>query len=285
MRPPVIVVGMHRSGTSMLTRFIQDLGVFMGKDLSENDESKFFMDLNRWLLFQAGASWDVPKTVDHMDPIFVRRSADLAKRRLGSFLSGQYLGFSRFLKYRKVCNIGEPWGWKDPRNTLLLPVYQKLFPDARIVHIHRNPIDVAVSLQKRELKIPKREGFNWKERLKFDLLKYERLVSHSLMVDDLDYGVGLWDFYTAKACKARDQFQHYCEISYEAFLETPIPVLQNLLDFLELEDPAGVTGRVAKTIDPSRRYAFLKEPQLVDFYQERKHLSSFKTLRYDRIQD
>ena len=61
MRPPVIVIGMHRSGTSMLTRFIQDLGVFMGKDLSENDESRFFMNLNRWILFQAGASWDVPE--------------------------------------------------------------------------------------------------------------------------------------------------------------------------------------------------------------------------------
>lgn len=285
MRPPVIVIGMHRSGTSMLTRFIQDMGVFMGRDLSENDESKFFMNLNRWLLFQAGASWDFPKAVDHMDPVFIKCSADLAKRRLGSVLSGQYLGFGRLLKYRSVYNIKESWGWKDPRNTLLLPVYQKLFPEARIVHIHRNPIDVAVSLKNRELKIPKREGFSWKERLKFDLLKYERLVAHSLTVDDLDYGVGLWDFYTDKACRARDQFQHYCEISYEGFLETPEPVLQKLLDFLELEDPAGVASRVSKNINPSRRYAFLKDPQLVDFYEERKHLSSFKALGYDRIQD
>ena len=285
MRPPVIVIGMHRSGTSMLTRFIQDLGVFMGKDLSENDESKFFMNLNRWLLFQAGASWDVPRAVDHMDPVFVERSADLAKRRLGSVLSKQYLGFGRFLKYRNVCNIRESWGWKDPRNTLLLPVYQKLFPEARVVHIYRNPIDVAVSLKNRELKIPESEGLSWKERLKFDVLKYERLVAHSLMVEDLDYGVELWDFYTAKACRARDQFQHYCEISYESFLETPKPVLQKLLDFLELEDPKGVANSVAKKVDPSRRYAFLQDPRLVEFYEERKHFSSFKALGYDRIQD
>ncbi len=285
MKPPVIVIGMHRSGTSMLTRFIQDLGVFMGKDLSENDESRFFMDLNRWLLFQAGASWDIPKAIDHMDPVFVERSADLAKRRLGSVLSWQYLGFSRFLRHRNVCNLRESWGWKDPRNTLLLPVYQKLFPEARIIHIHRNPIDVAVSLRNRELKIPENEGFSWKELLKFDLLKYERLVAHSLMVNDLDYGVGLWDFYTDKACRAKDQFQYYCEISYEDFLETPKPVLQKLLDFLELEDPTGAVSKVAEKVDLSRRYAFLKDPRLVDFYEEKKHLSSFKALGYDRIQD
>ncbi len=206
MRPPVIVIGMHRSGTSMLTRFIQDLGVFMGKDLSENDESKFFMDLNRWLLFQAGASWDVPKAVDHMDPVFVKRSADLAKRRLGSVLSRQYLGFARFLKYRNVCNVRESWGWKDPRNTLLLPVYQKLFPEARIVHIHRNPIDVAVSLKNRELMIPEREGFSWKELLKFDLLKYERLVAHSLMVDDSNTGLDCGIFIPTRLAGHRISF-------------------------------------------------------------------------------
>ncbi|MGA9239082.1 hypothetical protein, partial [Robiginitalea sp.] len=108
---------------------------------------------------------------------------------------------------------------------------------------------------------------------------------HSLLVDDLDYGVNLWDFYTTRACKARDQFQRYCEISYEDFLETPIPVLQKVLDFLELDDPTGMAGRVAKMVDPSRRYAFLKDPKLVEFYEERRHLPSFKALGYDRIQD
>lgn len=39
---PVIIIGMHRSGTSMLTRVLQRAGLFMGEHREENDESLFF---------------------------------------------------------------------------------------------------------------------------------------------------------------------------------------------------------------------------------------------------
>src|SRR5699024_9625556 len=43
---PIIVVGMHRSGTSLLSRVLSDIGVFMGNDLSINHESSFFQKIN-----------------------------------------------------------------------------------------------------------------------------------------------------------------------------------------------------------------------------------------------
>jgi hypothetical protein len=42
------------------------------------------------------------------------------------------------------------WGWKDPRNSITLPVWLKLFPDARVIHIVRNGVDVAESLYRRQ---------------------------------------------------------------------------------------------------------------------------------------
>src|SRR5690606_14934002 len=135
-KQPVIIVGMHRSGTSMLTRFISDLGVFMGKDVSENDESVFLQSLNKWLLYQAGASWDKPQTVDLLDQRFMEMSSEVIKRRAASVWNFKYMGFINFIKYRKIQNINRSWGWKDPRNTLLLPIYKEIFPNAKIVHIY-----------------------------------------------------------------------------------------------------------------------------------------------------
>ena len=49
MANPVVVVGMHRSGTSLVSRILDDCGVMMGKDLQEDHESIFFISLNEWI--------------------------------------------------------------------------------------------------------------------------------------------------------------------------------------------------------------------------------------------
>ena len=41
-------------------------------------------------------------------------------------------------------------GMEDSRSTLTLPVWLSIFPEARVIHIVRNGIDVGMSLQRRE---------------------------------------------------------------------------------------------------------------------------------------
>ncbi len=60
MRPPIIFTGMHRSGTSMIGRMLEELGLFVGLRKDENNEALFFQEMNEWLLHQCGASWDDP---------------------------------------------------------------------------------------------------------------------------------------------------------------------------------------------------------------------------------
>lgn len=43
----------------------------------------------------------------------------------------------------------DPWGWKDPRSALLLPFWQRLVPDLRVVVCVRSPLAVAESLRTR----------------------------------------------------------------------------------------------------------------------------------------
>ena len=55
---PIIIVGMHRSGTTMITDMLQQLGLFMGWVLQENSEALFFVQRNERLMNACGGSWE-----------------------------------------------------------------------------------------------------------------------------------------------------------------------------------------------------------------------------------
>jgi hypothetical protein len=40
----------------------------------------------------------------------------------------------------------EPWGWKDPRNSITLPFWRSLLPDLKVVIVLRNPLETMESL-------------------------------------------------------------------------------------------------------------------------------------------
>ena len=61
--PPVLVVGCHRSGTTVVTQLLRDAGIFVGGDLDANLESRFFIEQNSFILRACGGSWDWPEAV------------------------------------------------------------------------------------------------------------------------------------------------------------------------------------------------------------------------------
>ncbi len=153
--PPFIVIGMHRSGTSLLTRVLEPYGVFWGRDRDEYNEALCFQTLNERLFAEAGARWDRPEPLERKlaEPSFFHKGVDLiragADRLAGDFLplAGDFL---------PLAGSGFPrvWGWKDPRTTFTLPLWLRLFPRARVVHIRRHGVDVALSLYRRETSRP-----------------------------------------------------------------------------------------------------------------------------------
>ena len=99
MTAPIIVLGMHRSGTTMVARLLSHMGVFMGADVDANHESRLFQGLNDWLLTRAGARWDEPAPFDRMlaDARFVAVQADYLATRLAGPARLRYLGWRRSL--------------------------------------------------------------------------------------------------------------------------------------------------------------------------------------------
>ena len=90
-QPPVIILGMHRSGTSMLSRILEKLDIFMGWRKEENNEALFFLKFNDWILKQANATWDNPYNYKFVEENFKNLMSKLAERYIKSLRRIEYL--------------------------------------------------------------------------------------------------------------------------------------------------------------------------------------------------
>jgi hypothetical protein len=167
--PPYIVIGMHRSGTSMLAGLLHSSGIFMGNDWDEHQESVFFQSINQELLKRNAANWAAPQVPSESNTVLLP-TAGLLRHYLKAHVHP-----SQLIKLLR----GNAWGWKDPRNTFTLNCWLKLFPDAKVIHIHRNGLDVALSLS---IRSKKKTANEYAETLK-----------------DTTAGFVLWEKYVAQA--------------------------------------------------------------------------------------
>ncbi|HEV2846938.1 MAG TPA: hypothetical protein VG477_18930, partial [Thermoanaerobaculia bacterium] len=145
MKSPVVVAGMHRSGTSLVASMVSALGLDMGANLLAADrnnargyfEDLGFLDLNRRMLLEATR----PDDSGHPDWGWTE-SERLDRDRFGDFLEP-----ARALIAERE-SAGGLWGWKDPRTTLLLDFWDPLLADPVYLLVYRFPWEVADSMQR-----------------------------------------------------------------------------------------------------------------------------------------
>lgn len=258
---PLIVIGMHRSGTSMLSRLLRKLGVFMGAELNHHDESLFFFSLNEYLFQLAHAAWDFPYPMRFLfralnrDQHLKSSIISLLVSMLTSEQSVQHWG----TKPEEVSDlesllekISGPWGWKDPRNSFTLPIWSEIFRAPKVIHIYRNGVDVSRSLLTREMK---REN-----RLKNTFF--------SCRCMDLTEAFALWAEYVQMCLTLTESMQEgqVCTLCYEALLLDPITSIRDLSAFFSLRLSEAETANLAMEIRSERAFAFLDNPQLTSFY-------------------
>jgi len=142
---PIAITGMHRSGTSMITRALHDSGLqLVGTSAEElieaaDDnpegfwENKAIRDCNDELLEAAGGAWDNPPVLPPaaVDDPRVAHVADAATAALATLRQHDH------------------WGFKDPRTCLTAGYWLDLEPELRFVICVRHPIEVALSLRRR----------------------------------------------------------------------------------------------------------------------------------------
>jgi hypothetical protein len=185
------------------------LGLFSGHDLQSHHESSCFRQANVALLRSVGAHWARPRPfLRALDgPTFVSAKSGIARR----LIEGSFASFS-------AEPPSQPWGWKDPRNSITLPVWLTVFPEARVVHVVRNGIDVALSVARRERRRV------WRRRP-----EVERMVPPTFV-----RGYRLWHTYVEAALAQKDTAQHWHTLCYEKLLLQPRESLKELAIFVGL---------------------------------------------------
>lgn len=142
----IVVLGMHRSGTSVLCKAIETLGVDFGDRLLEGDqwnakgyfEHYAIQQLDDRLLRLLGVRWNslvLSCWEDALPWVFSLKSQAI------DFL-------------RKDFSQKPLWGLKDPRMCRLLPFWKGVFDELGVAPSYvlalRNPLNVALSLNKRD---------------------------------------------------------------------------------------------------------------------------------------
>ena len=149
--PLILVVGMHRSGTSLLGSILEALGVAMPGALIPGDDhnpggyfersditalqEELLIDLQRWWPSERGTEL-LPK--DWLSTPRSQRAASCLRRLLSSDRQDQI----------------RPWAIKDPRSSLLLPLWRQVASDLnlplRLLLAFRDPAEVVTSLVSRD---------------------------------------------------------------------------------------------------------------------------------------
>jgi len=135
---PLLVGGMHRSGTSLTASLVASAGIDLGPELlgaNDSNPAGHFEDLGiqdfhcRALVARGLCSEGYTATSQGEVPAALEPRADelLAERM----------------------RPGVAWGWKEPRTTLFLDYWQRRLPQARHMFVFRRPWEVADSLFRR----------------------------------------------------------------------------------------------------------------------------------------
>jgi hypothetical protein len=133
---------------------------------------------------------------------------------------------------------------KTPINTFRLSFIDRIFPDARFIHIYRNGLEVARSIEKLS------ETGQW---FGHDSYKWNKLVEYASSRDDaaavlelcsnyFDWGLLEWRLSTEAAVEFLRHLPQssFLEFSYDEFTQMPIDTLSRALLFIGIDDDNNV---------------------------------------------
>ncbi len=196
----IVVLGMHRSGTSVITRGLQVLGVELGDNLMPpyegNNTRGFWEDvdinaLNIEMLHSLSSDWHFLTPIQPAD--------------VDTLAGNGYLQRAVQLLQKKTA-AAKVFGFKDPRVAKLLPFWKKVFADGQMkvdyVVVIRHPLSVRDSLAKRD-------GF---EVEKSHLLWLEHVISSLVGTDG----------------------ENRVLVDYDTFMRMPEPELTRIAKELQL---------------------------------------------------
>jgi len=246
---PVVVIGTHRSGTSVLAGCLRFLGINLGRNLifdNISDQSQNYRQnsdiilIHDILLRDLGYRWDMIGNLP--DDWLKSKAADAAREKIVDFIDSEFDG-STF------------WAISDPRLCKFLPLWLDVFSEKKlspgIALMLRHPYEVAASLQNRH---------------GIDLLK----------------GHLLWLASNRQALAELRQHKHTI-VTYDRLLADPVSCVEAIAHELHLDFPISLTGAcqdIISYIRPERQHE--QNSQAVSS-QKRKNAFAHYAWFYDQF--
>jgi hypothetical protein len=190
----ILVLGMHRSGTSLTTRFINMMGAYFAPEglalgLTPDNPKGFWerrdvMLVNDQLLHHFNCSWE---KIDRLDAENAGGISPKLQHTIKTILLGM--------------DAHRPWVMKDPRLCVTLPAWLPSLEVPVAVIAWRNPLEVARSLQLR----------------------------NNMSVE---YALALWEYYAVHLIRNAAALPKIF-VSYEAMKEMPVENIEALYNGLQ----------------------------------------------------
>jgi|GEM_PF-857978 len=207
----VVVLGMHRSGTSLIAGVLEKLGVNMGKrqvgvhwsNPLGHFENIDFVKMDDKILEKAGGSWDDPPEFAKI--LELKKDQKLMK------------------EIEEVVRKNEDtiWGWKVPTTSLTIELYLPFLINPHFIVCYRDPEAIARSLKKRD---------------DMDREKVLQLADH--------YIKSIKEFFR------RHRELKYIEINYEDVVKNPEEAIRKIIDFLGIRPTQEQINNVLSLVLP-----------------------------------
>jgi hypothetical protein len=270
----ICIAGMPRSGSSLVTQLLHRAGLDLGlaADLmpaSINNSDGFwenlrFVRLNERLLSASNGSWYAPPATLRPTRRILADASSIARSFEGR----------------------EPWGWKDPRNSVTLSFWRSVLPTMKVLICLRHPAESAASLGASTL-LPASLRFVWNvthpasqihlhdhartlsARVKLALRTSTSAERRRSLIEEV--GLELWRIYNSTVLtETRD-----CDrlvTHYDAVLADPSAELQRIVSWAGIEVSPDRIEEAVRVVKPRLRHqrseAPVLEPRLERLYAQ-----------------
>ena len=245
---PLVIGATGGSGTRVVARITLRAGYDLGSHLNDAEDALEFVGFhNRWINRVIAAD---------ERPFSTRESEQM----IADFRAALKCHLPRH------GDMGQLWGWKAPRSIYFLPLFHRLFPDVKFIHVLRDGRDMAFSKNQNQLRQHGSAILTWRERW------FLPAPVRSIL---------LWDRMNRRAARFGEaQFgDNYLAVRFEDLCRAPAETVERILCFLGSRVDAQEVA-TAEISPPATLFRWKTQPETITRKLTTAAAASLRTFGY-----